>query len=173
MALPGNISVRTVTGKYSDFTGNPIAGQVTFTIPQVIIDAAAAVILIPTTVVATLDTTGAFSVTLPVTDDSDLNPLNYQYTVVESFVGGRTFQISIPTAGGVLDLSTVAPSSTFILQYILVSAGVWAALVARITAEEALFNTSIPSYKGETAATISAKVAAIAAVPSPFLVMGV
>ena len=173
MPLPGNISTRVVTGKYLDPKGNPIAGQVIFSVLQVLIDAAGTTILIPSQAAATLDATGAFSVTLPVTDDVDVNPLNYLYTVTESFFGGRTFQISLPTAGGAIDISTLAPVPTFALVYLLASALLWTALVGRVAAEEALFNTSTPTYRGVNLATFTADVALIAASPSPMLLVGV
>lgn len=173
MGLPANISIRNITGKYLDFQGNPMAGQVSFAIPQALIDAAAATILIPSKAVATLDNTGAFSVNIPVTDDVDLNPLNFLYTVTENFAGGRTFQVPIPTGAGALDMSAVAPAPTFALVYLLVSSVLWALLVNRVVTEEALFNTSIPTYRGVNAAGFTADTAFVQNTPSPLLTMGV
>lgn len=109
MPLSPNLSTTTVTGEYVDVQGNPIAGQVKFTPRPVLVDGVENQIIIPRTVVATLDNTGSFSVTLPVTDDDDLTPVNWTYLVEEAFVGGRTYDITIPT-GASIDLADVVPA---------------------------------------------------------------
>jgi hypothetical protein len=56
---------------------------------------------------------GAFSVTLPATNDPDTVPIPFVYTVEESFPGGRTYTISIPyTTVGSLDLADLSPTPT-------------------------------------------------------------
>ena len=109
VGLSPNLSTTTVTGEYVDVQGNPIAGQVKFTPRPVLIDGVANQIIIPRTIIATLDNTGSFSVTLPVTDDDDLSPVNWTYQVEEAFVGGRTYDITIPT-GASIDLADVVPA---------------------------------------------------------------
>ena len=81
MALPNNITTITVTGQYIDFTGSPIAGQVKFSNPQFLVNSGADRLIVPTTIAATLDNTGAFSVTIPITDDPDLVPLDRKCVV--------------------------------------------------------------------------------------------
>jgi hypothetical protein len=109
MALSPNLSTTTVTGNYVDVEGNPIAGQVKFTPRPVLIDGVANQIIIPRTIVATLDNLGSFSIILPVTDDEDLIPVNWTYQVEEAFSGGRTYDITIPT-GLSIDLADVVPA---------------------------------------------------------------
>jgi hypothetical protein len=109
MALSPNLSTTTVTGNYVDVEGNPIAGQVKFTPRPVLIDGVANQIIIPRTIVATLNNLGSFSIILPVTDDDDLTPVNWTYQVEEAFVGGRTYDITIPT-GASIDLADVVPA---------------------------------------------------------------
>lgn len=98
MALAGNVTLSTIEGNFVDFQGNPIAGQVKFTLPEVLRNAIADQIVIPSTVTVTLDANGSFSVQLPVTDDPDLAPQGFLYTVEESFKGGRTYQIGFSLA---------------------------------------------------------------------------
>jgi hypothetical protein len=137
MALPGNITTITVTGQYIDFTGTPIAGQVKFTNPQFLVDAAADRLIVPTTITATLDNTGAFSVVIPITNDVDLSPLNFTYTYEESFPGGSTYTISLPAAlGGTVDISDLRTTDTVVNYYQPVSGLIWPLLVARVAQEE-------------------------------------
>lgn len=144
MALAGNISTRTLTGTYVDFKGNPIAGNITFTSAADEIDVTAGQILVSSTVTATLDNNGHFSVTLPVTDDVDLAPLNFKYAVNEAFAGGRSYQISLPT-GATVDLSTLAPTFTFAQWYTLASSVLWNLSVARVVVQEGKWS-STPAY---------------------------
>lgn len=137
MALPVNITTINVTGTYLDFAGQPIAGQVKFYTSQVLIDSAADRIIIPSTITADL-VNGSFSVTIPTTNDVDVNPLNFTYRYEEAFVGGSSFTISLPASLGasvdISDLRTTAElTPTF---YQPVSANVWALLEDRVDQEQ-------------------------------------
>ena len=137
MALPGNITTITVTGQYIDFTGSPIAGQVKFTNPQFLVDAAADRMIVPTTITATLDNTGAFSVTIPITNDADVSPLNFTYTYEEAFIGGSTYTISLPASlGGSVDISDLRPQATVQSFFQPASYNLYPALEARVDQEE-------------------------------------
>jgi hypothetical protein len=126
-----------VTGQYIDFTGSPIAGQVSFTNPQFLVNSAADRMIVPTKIIATLDNTGAFSVTIPVTNDVDLAPLNFTYTFEESFIGGSTFTISLPTSlGGSVDISDLRPTATVVAFSQPASADLFPPLEARVEQEE-------------------------------------
>ena len=98
MALAGNVTLSTVEGTFVDFQGNPIAGQVKFTLDETLRNAIADQIIIPSTITVTLDATGSFSIQLPVTDDPDLAPQGFLYTLEESFAGGRTYEIGFSLA---------------------------------------------------------------------------
>jgi len=117
MALPTNLSTITITGSYVDYSGTAISGQITFTLGDVLRSGIDNVMVAPSTVVVPL-VAGSFSVTLPATNDPDIIPNPYTYTVVESFVGGRTYTISVPYNGGSLDLADISPlpviSTTFV-----------------------------------------------------------
>ena len=117
MALPTNLTTITITGSYVDYSGTAISGQITFTLGDVLRSGIDNVMVAPSTVVVPL-VAGSFSVTLPATNDPDIIPNPYTYTVVESFVGGRTYTISVPYNGGSLDLADISPlpviSTTFV-----------------------------------------------------------
>lgn len=138
MALPINITTITVTGNYVDFSGAAIAGQVKFYTSQVLINSAADRIIIPSTITANLDSNGSFSVTIPTTNDVDINPLNYTYTYEEAFIGGSTYTLALPASlGASVDISDLRTTATLLPSfYQPVSANIWATLVARVVQEE-------------------------------------
>ena len=119
MALPVNITTKTVTGKFVDLaTGNASAGSVTFTpsfAPSVwLLDPAATTTVVPSPVTIQLDGTGAFSTTLMCTNDPDASPINWTWhakLVCGSLVA--EFDFSLPTsASSPVDLSQVATVPT-------------------------------------------------------------
>ena len=118
MALPASLGTTTVNGTYVDLLGNPVRGSVTFTPQTILKEKAANVIIIPTAIVKTLDSSGSLSITLPVSNDTDVTPQPYIYTVVENFTGGRTLEISLPldASGSALNLadllSAVSPTES-------------------------------------------------------------
>jgi hypothetical protein len=115
MALPVNITTKTVTGKFIDLaTQNASAGSVTFT-PSLatsvwLLDPTAATTIVPSPATTQLDGTGAFSVVLPCTNDPDVSPINFTWHV--KLVCGSLvteFDFSLPTSSpATVDLSTVA-----------------------------------------------------------------
>jgi len=111
MPLPSNIVTITVTGTYQDFYGNALSGMVSFTPTSTeLMDVAAPAFLDAEPVVATLDVNGHFSVVLPCTDNANLAPAGWAYTVVEQVHGTRTYQVNLPhTLGSSVDLAAVAP----------------------------------------------------------------
>lgn len=137
MALPNNVTTITVTGQYIDFSGSPIAGQVKFSNPEFLINPTADRIIVPTTITATLDNTGAFSVVIPITNDADLTPLNFTYTFEESFIGGSTFTISLPASlGGTVDISDLRTTAVVENYYQPASYNLYPQLEARVEVEE-------------------------------------
>jgi peptidoglycan/xylan/chitin deacetylase (PgdA/CDA1 family) len=106
---PANFEGATITGKYVDSLGAPVSGTVDFTpVPLALLDAAAETIIVSKKVSAPLDANGAFSVTLPATNDTDINPVGWTYKVVENFTGGRTYNIEAPK-GVTSDLAVIGP----------------------------------------------------------------
>ena len=112
MALAPSLTTVQITGNYIDFEGNAIQGQVRFTLGDVLRNGTDDQMVAPSSVVVALSA-GAFSVTLPATNDPDVVPVNFVYTVEESFPGGRTYTISVPyDTVGSLDLADLSPTPT-------------------------------------------------------------
>jgi len=167
MAIAPNIYLVTVTGEYVDFQGNPIAGQVVFRVPKTLRNELADQILIPSSFVATLDSDGRFSAVLPASDDPDFHE-QFEYTVLESFPGGRTFQAVLPeglsyasfalnpysfyvsttyqfATGNFFDMTDLAPP--FVVQpFVTLAAGSqFPFLEPRVVAQEAVIITTPPN----------------------------
>jgi len=113
MALPANVGTGTVTGTIIDSVGDPAQGTVTFTpdysqsrdvtsTPKVLITAK--------TVTTNLASDGSFTQTLVATDDTDLNPSGFTYTVKFDLKNGKigTFSFALPE-GTTVDLADAAP----------------------------------------------------------------
>jgi hypothetical protein len=116
MALPTTLSTVTLTGTYVNLLGNPISGSITFQPFTILKETNLNVIIMPSYINKTLDANGSFSVTLPVTDDTDVTPEPFVYTVVENFTNGRTFKMALPSSliGIAVNLADVLPAvSTF------------------------------------------------------------
>jgi hypothetical protein len=96
MALPASLSTVTVAGTYVDLLGNPVRGSITIEPQTILKEKALNVHIMPVHIVKTLDATGSFTTTLPVTSDTDVTPQPFVYTIVENFTSGRTFQIALP-----------------------------------------------------------------------------
>lgn len=140
MALPTNLSTITITGSYVDYSGDAITGQITFTLGDILRSGIDNVMVAPSTVVVPL-VAGAFSVTLPATNDPDIIPNPYTYTVVESFAGGRTYTISVPYNGGSLDLADISPLPTIATTYVqLIDETTWTTLEVLIDALDTNIN---------------------------------
>jgi hypothetical protein len=117
MALPTSLSTCTVQGTYVDLIGNPVRGSLTF-VPQTILkETTQNIIIMPVHIIKTLDATGSFSITLPVTSDTDVTPQPFIYDITENFSGGREFQIALPlsvanTTQNLADLLPAVDSAT-------------------------------------------------------------
>jgi hypothetical protein len=96
MALPASLSTCTVTGTYVDLLGNPVRGSIVFEPQTIIKEKTANVIIMPVHINKVLDASGSFSITLPVTSDTDVTPQPFIYTLNENFTGGRTFEVALP-----------------------------------------------------------------------------
>ena len=147
MALGPNLTSVTVTGSYVDFEGTPVEGQIRFSIGEVLRNGTDDQMVAPSSVVVPLSS-GSFSVSLPATNDPDVIPNPFVYTVEESFPNGRTYQISIPyTTVGSLDLADISPdpslSETFVQAVDQTS---WDALESNITALDAFIDQDTDTF---------------------------
>lgn len=113
MSLPIDYDTVTVKGRYVYLDGSPATGQIKFTGKVVTVSTATDTIIVPNTIVATLDAAGQFSVQLPATNDPDVQPNGWTYQVQETLTGGggRTYNIDVPISAKLtgIDLSDVAP----------------------------------------------------------------
>lgn len=136
MALPTTLSTCTVTGTYVDLVGNPVRGSLTFTPQTILKETTENFIIIPVAIVKTLDATGAMSITLPVTSDTDVTPQPFIYEITENFTGGRTFQIALPlsVANTTQNLADLLPALNQTTASSYVSLDQYQALLTRYTA---------------------------------------
>jgi hypothetical protein len=112
MALAPSLTTVNITGNYVNYEGQAIQGQVRFTLGEVLRNGTDDQMVAPSSIVVPLNA-GAFSVSLPATNDPDVVPNPFIYTVEESFAGGRTYTISVPyTTVGSLDLADLSPTPT-------------------------------------------------------------
>lgn len=84
---PGNLQFITVTGKFFTFSGAAASGTVTFTPVALPLTDAPAHQIIDGPTVATLNGSGAFSVRMVCTGNTDLVPFNWTYTITTA-IGG-------------------------------------------------------------------------------------
>lgn len=144
MALAGNVSLVTVTGTYVDFQGNAIAGQIIFRVPKTLRNALADQILVPSAYYATLDANGQFTATLPATDDADFHE-SFTYTVTESFSGGRTFSMSLPSSPASQDMADLSPVPSITTYVALAGYANYVSLEQRVTTAESNVDTTPPT----------------------------
>lgn len=165
MALPTNLGTCVVGGQYVDFQGNAIAGQVKFTPRNATLSSSQDLVIIPRTITVDLDGTGSFTVTLPVTDDTDVSPTNFTYQVEEAFSGGRTYDIAIPSGSATINLADVVPAvpSTSAEAQLYVLLSVFNQLEARVDGLEAVSSDFTTAASGAGAAANAAATAATAA----------
>lgn len=147
MALGPNLTTVTLTGSYVDFEGNPIEGQIRFTVSEVLRNGTDDQMVAPSSVVVPLSS-GSFSVSLPATNDPDVIPNPFVYTVEESFPGGRYYEISIPyTTVGSLDLADISPDPTLDETYTqAIDQTSWNTLESNITALDALIDQDTDTF---------------------------
>lgn len=152
MSLGPALTTVVVTGNYVDYEGTPIEGQIRFSSSTVLQNGTDDQMVAPTTVVVPL-VNGSFSVTLPATNDPDILPNPFVYSVEESFPSGRSYTITLPyTATGALDLADISPNPTLDEEYTaLVSGFTWAQFSAQVDELDANINQStnqmvVPAY---------------------------
>lgn len=111
MALPVEYDQVTVYGRYTYLNGTPVAGELLFTGKIFATAADSSTTIVPAPISVRLDPDGQFSIDLPATDDPDILPNGWTYTVTERFPAGRQFDIEVPVAAKDtgIDLSILAP----------------------------------------------------------------
>jgi len=116
MSLPTEVTTVRVRDSYVGFDGDPASGRISFypTVSQVRATVSDVTILREKTpLVAEIDSTGAFSILLPSTDDPDLTPTGWGYLVVEQFNNraNRAPYTILAPAGPDIVLSEASPQT--------------------------------------------------------------
>jgi hypothetical protein len=111
MALPAEYDQVTVHGRYTYLNGTPVAGEISFGGKIFATAATSHTTIVPAPISVRLDPDGQFTIDLPATDDPDITPNGWTYTVTERFPGGRQYDIEVPVSAKNtgIDLSILAP----------------------------------------------------------------
>jgi len=147
MTIDASVTQVTVQGSYVNFEGNPIAGQIKFTLSDMLRNSLANQMIVPSTISVTLDSNGTFSVTLPSTNDTDVIP-EFVYTVEEAFPNGRTYTVTLPAnTVGNLNLADISPDPVITTDYVGLATEVpFAALEAQIDTLDGKINQSTNEF---------------------------
>ena len=118
MAIAATVTQVALAGTFKNYLGDAIAGQVQFTLSDMLRNSLSDQMVVPSTIAVTLDSNGSFTTNLPATNDTDVIP-EFEYTVEEAFPDGRTYTITLPAAtSGTLNLADISPvptiSTTFV-----------------------------------------------------------
>jgi hypothetical protein len=111
-APSANWNLVPVTGQYVNIDDTPVVGRIVFTPTATrAVDQADLVTIIGIGIAVELDSNGAFTTALPATDDPDITPTEFSYSVNEDFPGGAQYEItlSLATLPGGINMATVAP----------------------------------------------------------------
>ncbi len=108
MPLPGNVGTGTVTGQFTNDDGSAASGVVEF-VPAVpwLLDASADEIIVLNKVRVTLDGTGSFSQVLIITDDVDLDPIDWTWLVRVNLDRKPKYHFPISVHTGTQDLADI------------------------------------------------------------------
>ena len=147
MSLASSLTTVEIAGHYVDFEGNAIQGQIRFTLHEVLRNGTDDQMVAPSSVVVPLSS-GAFTVTLPATNDPDIVPNPFTYTVEESFAGGRTYTIEIPyDTVGSLNLADISPNPSISTPYTsAIDQTTWNSLEDNIDALDIVINQTTDKF---------------------------
>lgn len=110
--MPGVLSTITVTGTFLNLAGTPSSGTVTFTPTGAPLKDAASSLFTGGPVTVALNGSGSFSVRVVCTDNGDLAPPDWTYTITTNIDGVLTSYAgkAIPySPGSAIDLSDLLP----------------------------------------------------------------
>ena len=111
MTLPGDLTSTTVTGRFVDAAGVPLAGSVTFTPSADLTDDTGSV-NVPAVTRRYVLTRGSFQTDPLISTDNDtISPSGWTYEVCISITGlpPLTYSILLPSSPSTVDLSAVTP----------------------------------------------------------------
>lgn len=111
MALPNNLTTVEVTGRYIDQNGSPVRGSVTFDTDYYVLDAGESVVVIEAPITVNLDATGSFAVPLIATDDPDMTPTGWTWTLTPNFDGAFSLEFALPrNLAPQVDITVLSPA---------------------------------------------------------------
>ena len=160
MAMPANVTTVVVAGTFITPEGTPSTGTVTFTPSRWLNNPGADVAIPNSSVTKTLGTAGNFLVTLPVTDDADLEPGNWFYVVSENVDGvTQSYDILLPgtaATNGTVFLADIAPAGQLGPEYASLRgpAGAAATLTVGTTSSVSNAGTAAVTNSGTSSAAI-------------------
>lgn len=118
MALPTEYDTVNVFRDYTFLDGTVPTGTVEFAGKVRARALSSGRTILPTSIIAQIDADGHISVNLPATDDPDISPNGWTYTVTEKFTGkgssaGQTFELAVPISakGSGIDLGQYSPAT--------------------------------------------------------------
>lgn len=112
MTYPASLGTRTIAGVVLTADGNPAAGTIRLTRAIPLQGPADDITIQPGAHTATLDAAGAYSLTVPVSDDGDWSPSGWAYTLdVDTTAWRYRTDIAIP-AGPPASLADLVPTTT-------------------------------------------------------------
>lgn len=118
-----SLSYVTVTGNFKNPDGTAADGLVEFYTDVQLVNVTTNQIVVPGTYRAQL-VSGAFSISIPATDDADFSPTGWTWRVRELVEDAiREYSISLPASPSTVDLADVVPvaTATQVSQYVLKS----------------------------------------------------
>lgn len=112
MPLPVDLVLVAVTGTVLTQSGFPASGSITFTPSDLLTDTQGHVLVEPTPIRAQL-VAGAFSVVLVATDQAQVRPLGWTYTVtIATAERAPAFQVQVPSTPTTTTLDALVPVAT-------------------------------------------------------------
>lgn len=160
MPLPVDLNLITVVGSYADpSTGAPLEGLVTFYLAQPLTDTVGNVTLAAGPYRAEV-VAGAFSITLPCTDNTSLNPTGFAYQVTEQVPGvyrSNTYQLphTLGASVNIAQLVPVNPSLPYSTVYpVLAQSNTYTGALNDFTGSEVRVATPVGSSDAATKAYV-------------------
>lgn len=135
----------TVTRTYTDPDDSPSSGSVTFELTHPIMDLEGATVVTKAPTRVLLDDAGSISVVLPATNDPTSSPGGNTYKVTEQIRGvpKRTYLVELPydAAGGTVALNELVPVVDGVIEYRIIDAGGYDAVVSALALPDLTGNT--------------------------------
>jgi polygalacturonase len=118
--LPVDANTVRLYGTYTNPDGTPASGRLTFTPSVPVYSATTFTKIIPSPITVKLDDFGSFSIYVPATNDTDITPTGWTYSVTVALTGyTTTFSFAAPLGAdiplpGVVPSATVTPTYTYV-----------------------------------------------------------